>query len=315
MKKTKFYGTAAISTPDPLVTKITFVFTDFRPNANKQAIAPDEADNIITTGKYKPVKISLKDKKLGNHEHAVPIGPITDISLEEDRIIANAELWKEHYPEVCKYLEDNQEKGIGFSWELYYEDSNIVDGVSWLKNCSVAGVAIVAKPAYGSRTSLLALAEEIPMEEEEKTEEILEKEKSDTSTTNDEQRDREIVELKKELAKAKDIISTYEKELSILRAEKTEASRRALFVSRGIPEDVFNKLAPTIVSIDDESFGNIVDVLASVFDLKLEKQQEKSPQHALATVMPEPASSFSNPETNLQMIINVLKDMKKNKER
>lgn len=154
----------------PLQTRISFVLTDFQPNVNKQAVPRSEAENVIATAKGMPVKINFNGLSEGGHTRAVPVGPITDARLEtiEDRevILAEAILWKNEYGEIDDYLKSStaENKRVGTSWELYYKESEELDGVEWLKGIVLAGTAIVKDPAYGDRTPILAIAEMI-MEE------------------------------------------------------------------------------------------------------------------------------------------------------
>jgi hypothetical protein len=154
----------------PLQTKISFVLTDFQPNINKQAVPKSEADNIIATAIGMPVKINFNGLSEGGHTRAVPVGPITSAKLDtiEDRdvILADAILWKHEYEEIDDYLKSStaENKRVGTSWELYYKESEDVDGIEWLHGIVMAGTAIVKDPAYGDRTPILAIAE-ISMED------------------------------------------------------------------------------------------------------------------------------------------------------
>lgn len=165
MNLTTFDGVfkATADQAHPLQTNIEFVFTDFRPNRNRQGVPLAEADNIIRTGVNMPVKVNFTGGKIRGHSSAVPIGPITMMEQQGDKIIGRAIIWKDEFPELTSYLEEASkgEGEIQFSWELYYKSAKSdTSGVSWLEDCLVAGAAIVADPAYGGRTHLLALAEE-----------------------------------------------------------------------------------------------------------------------------------------------------------
>src|SRR5688572_27337884 len=152
---------ATASQTHPLQTNLEFVFTDFLPNKNKQGVPIEEADNLIRTGVDMPVKADFRGKKLGDHPFSFPVGHITAMEQRADRVIGRAVMYKDEFPELASYLEKASagEKGVHFSWELYHEDDNVDDaGVQWLRNCVVAATTIVANPAYGDRTSLLAIA-------------------------------------------------------------------------------------------------------------------------------------------------------------
>jgi len=168
--KTTFDGmmVAVANEKHPLQSKLTFVFTDFAPNANKQGVPRSEAANICDTGLYMPVKVHFDGRGVGRHEATVPIGPITMMQNTGDRIIGEAIVWRDEFPDVVEYLEkaSAEEGGVQFSWEIYYGEAEIDDsGIQWLHDCIVAGHTIVDKPAYKGRTPLLAIAQELTMEE------------------------------------------------------------------------------------------------------------------------------------------------------
>lgn len=165
MSKSTFEGSvkASASQTNPLQTNLEFIFTDFLPNANKQGVNRDEASNIIRTGKYQPVKVDFRRGKIGDHAYSVPVGPIIDLELRDDKIIGRAIIWKDEFGELTDHLEKASAAvdGVHFSWELYHDSKDVDDaGISWLNNCVVAGATIVANPAYSGRTPLLAYAAE-----------------------------------------------------------------------------------------------------------------------------------------------------------
>lgn len=165
MNKTTFdgYFKASADQTHPFQTNIEFVFTDFKPNRNKQGVPQSEAENIIRTGINMPIKVDYNNGKVKGHMGAIPVGPIISMGQSEDRIIGHAILWNDEFADLASYLEkaSASDTGVQFSWELYYKEASIdSDGISWLQDCVVAGAAIVADPAYAGRTPLLAIAEE-----------------------------------------------------------------------------------------------------------------------------------------------------------
>lgn len=176
MKETTLQGHlyANASKFNPLQTSLTFVFTDFKPNANSIGVPQTEASNIIRTGLYQPVKINYQNKEIAGHEGSIPVGPITELFEENGQIIGKAVLWNEEFEELSGYLkaQSQAEAHIGFSWEIFYENSTEIDGVNWLQNCVVKAATIVDTPAYGLRTPLLEIAEELRMNEKELKEKI-----------------------------------------------------------------------------------------------------------------------------------------------
>lgn len=168
---------------NPLLTKITFVFADNRPNSNNQGIEEEEFDTISTSAINMPVKIDLVGEKVGGHPLSVPIGHITGMTKEEDgdtkRLVASAVLYREEFPKEVQFLKDAHASGgaPGISWEIAYKNSIVKEGVEWLKNAITAAATFVGNPAYGSRTALLAIASSAAMSDDktamEKLEEIV----------------------------------------------------------------------------------------------------------------------------------------------
>lgn len=172
MNKTIFDGylKASADQSHPNQMNLDFIFTDFHPNRNNQAVPKSEAENIITTGINQPIKANFAAGRVQGHTNATTVGPIIGLEQQGDRIIGHAILWKDDFPDLADYLVEasKKENGVQFSWEIYYKNARAdTNGVSWLEGCYVAGAAIVADPAYAGRTHLLALAEERKMELEE----------------------------------------------------------------------------------------------------------------------------------------------------
>jgi len=199
------YLKSVASQDDPLRSTISFIFTDYEPNANNQGIPREESVNIINTANYMPVKVNFSNAQIAGHTNAVPIGPIRKVYEESDKIIGEAVLWKNEFPEVIEYLEDSLKKKIpvNFSWEIYYTEDDNRDGVNWLKNCVVAGITMVDNPAYQGRTPLLSLAEkEEGKDMDELKKKVAELEERVTSLTSEKD------DLKSKLAAAEDLAQT-----------------------------------------------------------------------------------------------------------
>lgn len=153
---------ASATQSNPLQSTIEFVFTDFKPNKNKQGVAASEALNIIETGLNQPVKVHFLGDDVAAHKNAVPVGPIINLRQEDDRVIGTAIIWKDEYADLVTYIEkaSASEGGVQFSWELYYRSSTKDENdIQWLEGVVVAGIAIVSDPAYSGRTPLLSFAE------------------------------------------------------------------------------------------------------------------------------------------------------------
>lgn len=166
-KKAQIHGwiRAIADSTHPLQTRLSLILTDFAPNKNNQGIPESEQDNIIRTAINTPLKINFDGEEYYSHASAIPIGPITHAypGIYQDRhvIFAEAIIWNDIYPEISSFLKKVFDEGIHTSWEIYYTDSTVIEGVQWLKNTVFAGTCVVERPAYADRTPILAIAQEI----------------------------------------------------------------------------------------------------------------------------------------------------------
>jgi hypothetical protein len=149
---------SAIST-DQVVSWAKFVLTDDKPNENGQRIPQEEFDNLIRTGVYKPVKMALGEIKDG-HEDARPLGVITNLTQIGNKIVALAALWDHERTEDVAHIKElvNSNKPVNVSWEIFYGDTRVTNGISDLLDTALRAATIVGMPAYAGRTQLLAVA-------------------------------------------------------------------------------------------------------------------------------------------------------------
>ncbi len=221
---------------NPYARAMDFILTDFLPNANAQAIAPEEAERIIASAKGMPIKYEPIRE---GHAGAFPIGVIEQVWSGVDPITnqpclyARAVLWESEYPEIVQQLktEFEQTGTLAVSWELVYERSEVRDGVEWLYDVTVVGVAIVEQPAYGkTRTRVLRVAETQPVGEEKRMDEL----------------QRELDTLRAELEQYR------------ARAEHAEAELRLISRARALaavlPEPLLEQQAPLLRTLTDEQF-------------------------------------------------------------
>jgi hypothetical protein len=151
---------AAISL-NPLYQWVKLVVCDDIPNGNKQQIEEAEFPNLIKTGISSPIKMA--DKKISDGHGAAfghPIGVISQLKQEGNKLLALAALWKKERPEDVSMLKDMYTSGNppNVSWEISYSESELVDGVEKLKGCILNGLAIVGMPAYQGRTPFIAMS-------------------------------------------------------------------------------------------------------------------------------------------------------------
>lgn len=168
MNKALFSGLLrAEAASNPMQTELTFVFTDFEGNKNKQGIPREESENIIRTGIFMPIKLSFMHDEPYRHETSLPIGFITDLELQEEneRIVGKAIVWNYEFPDVVDKLKKASAETVQFSWEIFYKSYEKRDGIQWLRDCTVQAATIVSQPAYQGRTPMLAIAEDTSNEE------------------------------------------------------------------------------------------------------------------------------------------------------
>lgn len=165
---------ATASKNNPLQTELELVLTDFNPNRNSQQVPRTEAENIVQSALYMPLKISFKDGKEEGHDNARPIGVISEVWVTDEDIRAKSIVWNDEFPDIDRYIKERTEAGenLRTSWELYYGASEKVGDISVLKDITFAGTVIVSNPAYGHRTKIYSVAE--TMEELEQLKKDLE---------------------------------------------------------------------------------------------------------------------------------------------
>lgn len=149
---------------NPFLTMAKFVFADDRGNKNSQGIQYEDFPQVAASAIDMPVKMNYsRSSGVQNHANSIPIGHIKDIQIDEAsrKLIATAMLYADEFPDEVQYLKSSfaENNAPGISWELAYQDSVVTNGVEWLKNIVTKAATFVRNPAYGSRTSLLALAE------------------------------------------------------------------------------------------------------------------------------------------------------------
>lgn len=147
-------------THNPNVSWAKVVFTDDVPNYNKQRVPKDEFPNVLQTGALMPIKMATGRINDG-HERAIPLGVISHLKDEGNKILGLAALWRDEREEdieLLKAMMDTETKPQ-LSWELHYdnftEDEN---GIKDLHGVVVKALTIVGNPAYKGRTPIIAMA-------------------------------------------------------------------------------------------------------------------------------------------------------------
>lgn len=145
---------------NPAVTWAKFILTDDAPNNNGQRVPQTEFKNLIKSGLHMPVKMAY-GKINDDHDDSLPIGTITHLKQEDNKVIALAALWTEERPSDVSYIKEKVAAGesINVSWEILYGDYDIDDtGIVDLLDTYLKAATIVGRPAYAGRTPILAVA-------------------------------------------------------------------------------------------------------------------------------------------------------------
>ena len=181
---------------------IKFILADDIKNANKQRIPIEEFENLVKTGYYAPIKMA-SGKIEDGHELSFPLGVITHLQAEANKIKCIGALWSRERPQDVELLEHKYNSGepINISWEILYADSSFEpDGTEVLQGTSLKAAVIVGLPAYAGRTQVYAFASSdlidvltdtlnsilVSDEEKERLSEIINKLKSDGNLSDEE---------------------------------------------------------------------------------------------------------------------------------
>jgi len=323
--KAVFSGTlrAVASETHPAQQILNFVFTDYKPNKNKQGVPKEEAQNIIATASHMPVKINFQSRKPKGHLGAIPIGPIVSLREEEDRIVGEAVVWRDEMPDVAAYLEkaSAEDNGVQFSWELYYKNSDIdADGVQWLRDIVTGGITIVDTPAYQGRTPLLALAEENSMDELQKKVEELTTELAKLRADS-EAKDKEITSLKSTVAELQGTKETLDKEVAELRTFKSDTEkkqadaellgkRRKEMSEAGVDmgDETFKARSEMFLTMNDEAFKAYVDDLSTAAKTKRAAASEND-----RVVIPDPVTGDNSSSRSAKDMAKALRSLRGSK--
>ena len=270
------YSEASVG-QNPLFQWAKIIITDDKPNLNKQRVPIEEFDNIIRTGYFTPIKMAEGGISDGHKDaFGKVIGTITNITKDNDKIIALAALWKSERPEDISLLKSMYLEGRlpNVSWELLYSSSEVDDdGVSTLRGLTLAAATVVGRPAYGGRTPVIAMSS--VTEEEEVEEKDLTK----------------ITELESTVASLQEAVKTQEAELVDLRKYKDEIEREKAnaarlvsiknkFVEAGITksEEYFSEKASELLVLSDESISFMIQEMVAFKPKESSEASDKNPK-------------------------------------
>lgn len=258
MKKGIFQGKMKVNASflHPLQTQIDLVLTPFTKNKNKQGIPLEEANNFISTALNQPFKIRTTTKAKG-HDFAIPVGTITHAELvtveDEQLIIGKAILWKDEFPEIDSMLRAQEE--VHTSWELYSAEESTIDeeGVEWLHGIIFAATCVVDNPAYGGKTPVLNIAEDLTQRENKNME--LEAQLAEL------QAQFEALKAEKEtlVTELSSKVAEYEAREEAKRVAELRETRLATLKDLGFSDAKLTARADYYVGLTDEAFNALVE--------------------------------------------------------
>lgn len=237
---------------NPYLKSVRFILADDKPNLNNQGIPYTEFDNLAKSAIGMPIKIRFVGKRAGgaaNHDGSIPVGHIVSVSEETaddgtHRLIASGALYSEEYPDIVEYLEEafaaNEAPGI--SWELAYHDTLMDKGIQWLKGVITRAATFVKNPAYGKRTALLAIAQDMTLTEDELDQilTILNKSETEVAWPDDTEEPDEggtnTVDLEQALAKIKELEAQLQAEIDKSNKMMSESASRVSELEQAVSE-------------------------------------------------------------------------------
>lgn len=262
------------------------IATDNLPNANKQGIPEDEFVNLIKTGINSPVKMARGKISLGHNEaFGNPIGTIANLMKEGNKLVALAALWKKERPEDISLLKELYKKGNPpqVSWEISYTHSEVdAEGVEWLRNTVLNGLAIVGYPAYQGRTSFVAMSsktEEMMEELEDLKKQISQlKEELENLKTEAAQKEKSLTEALSEkdktIAELNSQLEDLKKYREEIEAEKAKIEKLAeiknKFIEAGInkPDEFFTEKAEMLLGMDEAAIDFMIQEFVAFAELR-----------------------------------------------
>lgn len=209
---------------NPFIQWATIVVTDDLANGNKERVPLEEFDNLIKSGIHAPIKMAEEEISEGHEEaYGRPIGTITQLVQEGNKLIALAALWKKERPEDIKLLKKMYSDGNPpqVSWEISFKEAELGDdGVTTLRGTYLNGLAVVGVPAYTGRTQFVAMSSKNKEKEDFSVEEL------DKLKTQVSELETDVTKLTKESKEKDATLAEKDVELESLREFKTEVEKK-----------------------------------------------------------------------------------------
>lgn len=242
---------------NPFIQWATIVVTDDLPNGNKERVPLDEYDNLIKSGVHAPIKMAEEEISEGHEEaYGRPIGTITQLVQEGNKLIALAALWKKERPEDIKLLKEMYSDGNppNVSWEISFKEAELgEDGVTTLKGLYLNGLAVVGIPAYKGRTQFVAMSSKNKEKEDFSVEEL---EKLKTKVA---ELETSLDDLKKEIKEKNKTLAENDVELETLREFKADTEKKNEEVEKFAA--IKEKFSEAEIEKDDEYFEKKKEIL------------------------------------------------------
>ncbi len=258
---------------NPNYTWVTFILTDDRPNENKHRIPKEEFANVIKTGMFMPIKMALGEIKVG-HTDARPIGVVTHLKEEGNKIKGLAALWNHERPDDVGLVKQqfSDKNPLNLSWELHAVENPKEDGTVELTDVIMNATTLVGMPAYAGRTPVLQVASkqnrENTMDEKE-----IEKLQSDLAAALAEVAAKET--LQKELDEVKASLEAVKTELETLKAERDQLATFKAEAEKKVADEakfatIKEKFTKAELEVTDEYFAEKKDTLMAMDDTALD---------------------------------------------
>jgi hypothetical protein len=261
---------ASSITKNPNITWAKFILADDQPNANKHVINQDQFASVIFTGTHMPIKMALEDIA-EDHKASLPIGTITNLKQEGNKILGLAALWLKERTHDVELLKEKFAAGqpLNLSWEMSAMANKREDGIEELSDIVLNAATLVTKPAYEGRTPILALASKDEKPDEAQLKEANVEELEQLKVT--------LAELQTKFDELQAAKTAQEEELTTLRAFKAgieaEASKanrfaaiKAQFVEAGLEmgDEYFDEKKDTLLALDENSINFMVQELVGL---------------------------------------------------
>jgi hypothetical protein len=268
---------------NPFLTYVRFILTDSMPNANGHIIPQEEFSNLIQTGLYMPLKMAQGEIKEG-HDDAIPLGVITHLRVDGNKIRGVAALWNKERPADIAFIKERYADGesLDLSWEIGFDPDESQyndDGYLVLRGCVLRATTLVGIPAYMGRTNITDVDMSSDKSKEEETVTELEK-KIETLTT-------ELQAAKERITELEETQITPEQKAELERLQEFEAEVlaeakrlerlqeiRDTFEQAGVekPDDFFEDNEEQLLAMKE---GNMLDFF--IANLVSEEEEEDEP--------------------------------------